>query len=531
MESFAFYLRDPFVFDMMDDFESIFPDIIEDDRDFLYVKNAETDTIKRNIKKVFKALLLTQGYVYDTDSGILKVKPKDETFATFLNRRHNFIRMIDFFNDIGYVFYHCLLSFIICFENKVSRPDMLLFLRSHLKDKSLYSYKHASLKNNVESVETPFRGLTFNDSNSCYIDSVLMALFTEPSEFIKQRILEAEFIEKVCEESDSFETDVKNRNLIKRELQKIYKFIQGDEEDEEDEDEEDEDEEDEDEDEDEDEEDEDEEEEEEEDEDEEDEEDEDEEDEDSKTKAKKVGSKYYCTNLRKTFVNCKGSERFHEGDTQDAGEFLMYLLRIFELLDVSRQRSYSYGSNSSKEPFVFVSKNVDTTSSVVSIVESALTTLDKDDTHILTKFMIQSDTAELSKSNRWKPTEGPQTGKAFKYRKNVIKQVPQVPFIVFYIKRSFIDHRGSEKFNKIKMYPPEKMLMPSYKTLHLSAIVIHTGGAHYVAIIKRQGYWWYYNDMGTQLYKIDDGSYDSMLKFKGKGSINPLTHGTLYFYT
>ena len=115
MESFAFYLRDPFVFDMMDDFESIFPDISENVTDLLSVKNAETDTIKRNIKKVFKALLLTQGYVYDTDSGILKVKPKDETFATFLNRRHNFIRMIVFFNDIGYVFYHSLLSFIICF--------------------------------------------------------------------------------------------------------------------------------------------------------------------------------------------------------------------------------------------------------------------------------------------------------------------------------------------------------------------------------------------------------------------------------
>lgn len=145
--------------------------------------------------------------------------------------------------------------------------------------------------------------------------------------------------------------------------------------------------------------------------------------------------------------------------------------------------------------------------------------------------MIQSDIAKLSKSNRWKPSEGPQKGKAFKYRKNVIKQVAQVPFIVFYIKRSFIDHRGSKKFYKIKMYPPEKMLMPSYKTLHLSAIVIHTGGAHYVAIVKRQEYWWYYNDMGTQLYKIDDGSYDSMLKFKGKSNINPLTHGTLYFYT
>ena len=474
MESFAFYLRDPFVFEMIDDFESIFIEISKDDKDFLSEKNADTDTIERNIKKVFKALLLTQGYVYDTDSGILKVKPKDETFATFLNQRLNFIKMIDFFNDIGYIFYHSLLSFIICFENKASRPNMLLYLRQHLTDKSLYLYKDEPLKKSIERVETPFRGLTYNGSNSCYIDSVLMALFTEPTDFIKQRILGADFIEKICYESDSFETDVKNRNLIKTELQKMYKFIQG---------------------------------------------------EDSGL------PKYDCTNLRKTFRNCKGTQPFHGGNTQDAGEFLMYLLNIFELTDVSIQKSYSYGSDSSKNLFVFVSENKETSSSIVSIVESVLTRLDKDETHILTKFMIQSDIAKLSKSNRWKPSTGPQKGNEFKYRKNVIKQVAQVPFIVFYIKRSFIDHRGSEKFYKTRMCPPEKMLMPSYKTLYLSAIVIHTGGAHYFAVVKHEGLWWYYNDLGTQLYKIDDGSYESMLRFKGQSNVNPLTHGTLYFYT
>ena len=116
METFSFYLNDPFVFDIIKDFTSIFPDISEDgtDKIFLSIKNAETDTIKRNIKKVFKELLLTIGFIYDKDSGILNVKLKDEDFTKFLSIPTNFFRMMDFFNDIGYVFYHCLLSFIFC---------------------------------------------------------------------------------------------------------------------------------------------------------------------------------------------------------------------------------------------------------------------------------------------------------------------------------------------------------------------------------------------------------------------------------
>ena len=538
MDTFSFYLEDPFTFDIIKDFTSLFPAITEQDMLFFSEKNAKTDTIKRNIKTVFKAILLAKGFVYDKDSGILKVKPKDEMFQESLDKWIDFKRIMDFFNDIRYVFYHLLLSFIFCFEYN---HNTFRYIGQHLENINFNDYKYTKPKLLSVVDETPFRGLTFNGSNSCYLDSVLMALFAEPSDFIKERILfNPIFIEKICGESTSIETDIQQRNIIKTELQKIYVFIQnkdyenskeedndeddsGDEENEDSSEEEDDDEDDEDEEDD-------------EDDDEDDEDEEDDEDDEQyhwynpKPNSKFVATAHYnCTNLRKTFINCKGSEAFHGGKTQDAGEFLMYLLKIFELLSVSVQKSYSYGTDSSKNPFVLVSERKEDASPIVSIVESVLITLDQDKTHFLTKFMIQSDTARFDKKNIWKPTTGPHKGKEFKYRKNVIKQVAQVPFIVFYIKRSFIDARGKEKFYTTKMYPPEKILMPSYQTLHLSAIVIHTGGAHYVAVLKRENYWWYYNDIGTQLYKI--GSYDDMIKFKGKTGINPLTHGTLYFYT
>ena len=207
-------------------------------------------------------------------------------------------------------------------------------------------------------------------------------------------------------------------------------------------------------------------------------------------------------------------------------EFLMYLLNIFEL-DTLTQITYNYGSKSLKEKFMFVSEIKDEKASpVINVTELMLMTLDKAETHVLTKFMIHKDLDEFGKGNEWKPKEGPCKGEIFLYRKSVVKKVAKDPFIVFDIKRGL---EGG--FTDLKMYPPEMIFMPSFKTLHLSAIVMHNGGYHYVAVIKRDGEWWYYNDIGTIIYKI--GTYNQMLEFgnKSKRIPNPMKNGTLYFYT
>ena len=88
-------------------------------------------------------------------------------FQEFLNKRYYFNGIMNFFNDIGYVFYHCLLSFIFCFEHDSITST---YIRTHLKEKSLYSYKDTQPKipsfNDGSFVdETSFRGLTFNGKN------------------------------------------------------------------------------------------------------------------------------------------------------------------------------------------------------------------------------------------------------------------------------------------------------------------------------------------------------------------------------
>ena len=67
------------------------------------------------------------------------------------------------------------------------------------------------------------------------------------------------------------------------------------------------------------------------------------------------------------------------------------------------------------------------------------------------------------------------------------------------------------------------------KTLYLTSIVIHTGGAHYVSVFKCERNWFYYDDNpGSSSHIIKYiGSYEKMLEIHP----NPLSHGTLFFYT
>jgi hypothetical protein len=513
MNPFSFYLNDPFVFSLKTNFNSIFPTLDAEDIEYISQKNGKTDLIKQNIKKVFKALLLKRGFIYDNDSGLLQVDEKYNRFPEYFVEQKEFIKILNFLNDTGFVFYHHLLLLIMCkFNRNHILPDYL---------KHLSSSKFKKVLELKSPVEKPFRVLTFNDNNSCYIDTVLMALFTEPSDFIKQRIFESRFTKKVCNnKSISAETDIKNRNKIKKEIKKIYNFIQineskeDEEESEESEEESDEESEEESE------------KGEEEDEDEESDKGEESKDDEDDEKpfhfVSKSKKEYTCTTLRKKFKKCEGSQAFHSSATQDAGEFLMYLLNIFEL-ETLTQITYNYGSKSLKEKFMFVSKIKDEKAfPVVTVTEIMLMLLDKDATHVLTKFMIYKDLDKFGKGNEWKPS----VGEIFLYRKSVIKKVAKEPFIVFDIKRGL---QGG--FTDLKMYPPEMLFMPSFKTLHLSAIVMHNGGYHYVAVIRRDGVWWYYNDMGTVIYKI--GTYNQMLEFgnKSKRIPNPMKNGTLYFYT
>jgi ubiquitin C-terminal hydrolase len=93
------------------------------------------------------------------------------------------------------------------------------------------------------------------------------------------------------------------------------------------------------------------------------------------------------------------------------------------------------------------------------------------------------------------------------------------------------------------VYIPET-IQSGKNTLHLSAMVVHDGYAHYTANFKRQGNWFFYDDNRVNSVRSANkpgpnpsksqhkikyiGSYEKMLK---NSENDPRKLGTLFFYT
>jgi hypothetical protein len=84
---------------------------------------------------------------------------------------------------------------------------------------------------------------------------------------------------------------------------------------------------------------------------------------------------------------------------------------------------------------------------------------------------------------------------------------------------------------------PDPIIQLGEQIFYLSAVVMHTGGCHYVAIAKYSDVWWYYDDEKYKSKKKLLVRYDNFDDFineveSGKSNkINPYTHGTQYYYT
>jgi len=306
-----------------------------------------------------------------------------------------------------------------------------------------------------------FNALSYS-GNSCYLDSTLLSLLLSPNPVITKYIFK-KTSKRMCDDSLSPEDNQKYIKEIKKELINISDFFHTE----------------------------------------------------NETKN--------CDRLRQTFQKCKGSQPFHRSITQDAGEFLMYIFKLFGMNDICTETIYNYGSNKyDTDHLQFVSKRKEKTSPIIQIVESLLIKLDQNRTYSITEFIKQIDVTFFDKKNVWKPdNEGLYTKKT-----SIIKRNINIPFAVFYVKRLVLED-DERVFYKTRFFPTETLFTLNYSQLHLSSIVIHHEDfAHYTSVIKYDGIWYYYNDISSKLIK-KIGSFDDMLKSKP----NPITHGTLYFYS
>lgn len=286
----------------------------------------------------------------------------------------------------------------------------------------------------VEYTNPQFRGLYYS-RNSCYIDSVLVALFAVPNKIIEKNILEKDilYISNSKKKWISCGTqDFQNRTQIQNELVRITKSFRG---------------------------------------------------------FEQVKD---CTMLRKYLSCCPGSQEFHKYGMQDAGEFLLYLFNIFEVSIMTKHR-ITYVTNSMTKPPENILKTFEETqiaSPVVNISHHKLKMFSEID---IEQFLNDIEDDRLSSNDFYRH---PDNGVRYKRRIEITKII-STPYIVFNAQRLEITE-GDERYISTKIVFPEKINIKKGKNLNLYCIVVHKS-QHYTCYIKSGNFWYYYDDLHNSI--------------------------------
>ena len=302
-----------------------------------------------------------------------------------------------------------------------------------------------------------------NIGNSCYIDSVLLSLLSVQNDFVDRYIFgklsKRKNTNLICipkNTEKSRKKDLNNRILVQNELSNIRDSIRD------------------------------------------------------------KGNIQYCTKLRKLIRNCPNPENFYDNRPKDAGEFLIYLLSMFNT-DVATKSNDVYFGNDLKANYIDLEKldtEFNTKSSIVhDIFQDDLMSIPSNSkTKNLLSFV---DDSVLDPENYYQGV----------YKRVVrVSKIVDTPYLIIYAHRLRLD--STSVINKKII--PSRSIQIGDNSLKLSAIVIHQGtayGGHYTAYLKIKKKWYYYNDLGPSIELI--GGYKDLIE----ANPNPLSKGILYFYS
>jgi ubiquitin C-terminal hydrolase len=234
-----------------------------------------------------------------------------------------------------------------------------------------------------------------------------------------------------------------------------------------------------------------------------------------------------CRNLRETLANCPDQEKYHEDVAGDAGAFLEYILGLLPVQKASKIVKV-YGVDLSKTDlhyedldtgdFSLIDIEYDTNASILHVIDNDIVKNINGD--LISEFLTEIIDGDSKNSN-------------FK-RFISIENIIDTPYLIFTVERL-----GGTYSNPIlswnTIYPDDIISLdnfdPNSKLFTLSAVVMHTGKNHYVAIAKYGDLWYYYDDM-PKYSLIKYKSFNDIVEesYRNKKITNPLTHGTQYYY-
>jgi hypothetical protein len=232
-----------------------------------------------------------------------------------------------------------------------------------------------------------------------------------------------------------------------------------------------------------------------------------------------------CKKLRETLANCPDQEKYHEDVTGDAGAFLEYILgllpvekacKIIKVYGVHLSKTDLHYEDLDTADFSLVDVEYDTNASIVHVIDNDIVKNINGD--LISEFLTEIIDRDSNNSN-------------FK-RVITIENIIDTPYLIFSVERLGGTYsKPILSWNTI--YPDDIISLDNSdsKLFTLSAVVMHTGKNHYVAIAK-YGEWWYYYDDMPKYSLIKYKSFNDIVEesYINKKITNPLTHGTQYYY-
>ena len=433
----------------LDLFNSLFPLFV--DKNSLI--SFQTPEIKENITRVVLRLLIFLGYAINIDEMItVQVKPlyREErgiTLGLYSKDIYPYItQMFKFIAGVHLNQLYCLVFVSIC--NAIKKDKKIkeiitrsgqypIWMRSHpiLFDyTSLYDIEnvHYALKkqrltclpanndneNENETIQfypysgnnilPSFRGLDYI-SNSCYLDSVLVALFANSNSVINKHMLNKDIYSLkrkwiVC--GKTIDEEYKHREQIQKELNRIAISIQG---------------------------------------------------------GEQVKD---CSLLKEKIEKCQSSQPFHRNGMQDAGEFLLFLFNIFEVSVMTKRRT-TYITNSLDTQPDYVIKTFEENQLSSPVINISVHTLNKEPRFDLNQFLVEKEDAILDKNDLYRNKDG----ELFRRRIEEIT-VLSSPYIVFNANRLYLNNNNVYERNETILDLPEEIVISRYR-LYLHAVVVH----------------------------------------------------------
>jgi hypothetical protein len=233
----------------------------------LSMKNNTNKQVKINVVKLIYRILYFYGYKIDTNKNISKIHKSQNNFLENDESLKLVIYILKFLKTLDMLLLLNLLLLCIC-----ERVSSDLILNQNLENNGFLNTCRDIYKKSLSNV---INGLK-NFSNSCYIDSVLVALFASENKFIDDNILNKDLRSeklKLISCNRDGETDLKIKQNIQHQLILISNSI--------------------------------------------------------KKKSDVVIEK--CKDLRKLFKYCSVGSDFSSSSTEDSGEFLQYLFGLFNI--------------------------------------------------------------------------------------------------------------------------------------------------------------------------------------------------------